>query len=116
MRYWSYKIGCLINSENGLIKWRGCTWWFVGLLVWALLLVIGLVLSLFNWACWTNQNRGGRGHATGRQDVDVLAAAPVPTGSSPEFRRNRAVVHRFQIRGYGEREEGEGISFRWLRA
>ena len=32
----------------------------VGLLVWALRIVLGLEFSLFKWVCWTKQNRGGR--------------------------------------------------------
>ena len=47
----------------------------VGLLVWALRLVLGLVLGSFKWACWIKQNRGGRGSGMGTESATTSQAA-----------------------------------------
>ena len=51
------------------------------------------------------------GRETGGREAVDSSAAGSHGGSSPEFHRDRATVHRFQIRGHGEREESEGFSF-----
>ena len=89
----------------------------VGLLVWALRIVLGLEFSLFRWVCWTKQKRGGRGS---REGIGTSSLFPQRRHGSrlelSELCQNGAPGHGSRIRGHGGREEGEGVPLWWLRA
>ena len=66
---------------------RSCAWVVLGLLVWALRLVLGLVFSSFKWACWAKQNRGGRGSRNGNRECDEV---PGGGGAAPTVAARRS--------------------------
>ena len=69
---------------------------------WTLICLSGLGL--------TKQDRSGKRVMGLKAGVDSSAAGS-HGGRLPELRQKRAAVHRSQIRGHGEREEGSGVPF-----
>jgi hypothetical protein len=80
----------------------------VGLLVWALWLVLGLVLGSFKWACWTKQNRGGTGSRNGNRECDDVQGGGAVAPTAPARRSfARTAVPASVIEGEGTgRERG----------